>query len=118
MAQTINTSTNNGIFNVGEAEFADISQQEIVADISGCKDPIAVIIQLPSGASGNIICKASETGVSDKTIPLTAGVLNVFYMETKGYKDSKGMAEFNADSSIVGKGAKIAFLKYANVINY
>ncbi len=118
MAQTINTLTNNGIFNVGEAEFASISQQEIIADLSGCKDPIAVIIQLPEGTTGNITCKAAEAGVGDKTISLKAGVLNVFYMETKGFKDSEGMAEFNADASIVGNGAKIAFLKYTNVINY
>jgi len=116
MAQTINTITNNGIFQVCEAEFTSVSDTEIKADLSHCKEPITVIIDVPSDASdAKLICNSAEKGFSDKAIQLIAGKLNVFRMETKGFKDHEGFVTFATEGL---NGAKIAFLKYSAVINH
>ncbi len=118
MAQTINTITSNGIFEISEAEFVSISNSEIEANLLGCKAPITVIIDVPSSVSGGaIICKGAEKGYADKRLDLISGKLNVFRMETKGFKDLQGITLFTSEG-LTNSGAKIAFLKYSAVINH
>ena len=116
MAQTIDTITNNGIFQVSEVGFTSVTDTEIKSELSHCKEPITVIIDVPSSASdAKLICNGAESGFSGKTMQLIAGKLNVFRMETKGFKDQEGFVTFTTEGL---NGAKIAFLKYSAVINH
>ncbi len=118
MAQTINSITNNGIFKVSEAEFVSITDNTFKAELSNCKEPITVIIDVPSAVSdGYIVCESTEDGVSGKKLSLVSGKINVFRMETKGFKNIDGFVEFSS-SGLANSGAKIAFLKYSAVINH
>ncbi len=116
MAQTIETITNNGIFQASEFQLVSVTEAEFKALLSDCKEPITVIAEAPAGASDcKIICKGAEKGYCNKEILLTAGKMNVFRMETKGFKNSDGFIEFESQGF---SGGKIAFLKYSAVINH
>ncbi len=119
MAQTINTTLNNGLFKADKLDFDVISENKLIADLSGCMDEVAVLVDL-SGMSGNVSFDClSSIGKAVESIPLTAGVVNVFRITTHGIKTADGTANFaiKSDSSVANAGVRVAFLKYVSVIN-
>ena len=119
MAQTINTTLNNGLFKADKLDFDTLTENKVVADLSGCKEEIAVIVDL-TGASGDISFDClSPVGKAVESIPLKSGEINVFRITTHGIKNADGLAYFaiKSDAAISGANIKIAFLKYVSVIN-
>lgn len=119
MAQTINTTLNNGLFKADKLDFDTVTQNNIIADLSGCKDEIAVIVDLGS-ASGKVSFDClSPDGKVVESVALTAGNVNVFRITTHGIKKADGTADFaiKSDAAIAGANVKVAFLKYVSVIN-
>ena len=123
MAQIINTGINSGLFSASTTAFSAITDSLITADISGCKDPVTVVVDIPESAAGEFqfLCVPAEKGFGEIKISLTGGKLNVFRITTKGLKKPDGSGDFKlltADGgSAAGKNIKIAFLKYASVLN-
>jgi len=122
MAQVINTNLNEGIFKATDATLTQITNTVFSADLSGCKDPITVISEVPAGA-GNIefVCVNAKEGVKNQTVALKAGALNIFRITTEGYKNGEGFGQFQilvGGTPSANSGVRVAFLKYVSVINH
>lgn len=119
----INTITNSGLFNVTAEDFQVITESgneiPMQADLSGGREPITVIIDIPEGTSGEF--QLSCKGGWNNTIPLSAGKLNVMHITSYGLREEGGMGNFllstTNESGFASLGVKIAFIKYIAVIN-
>lgn len=119
MAQTINTTINNGLFNAAATGFDVIAESKLIADLSDCKDAVTVIVDL-SFTSGDVSFSCmSAKGDVYKSIALTAGVLNVFRIITHGIKKADGTADFviTASAGLSSANIRAAILKYVPVVN-
>ena len=117
MAQNINSITANGLFNSGEFGLTALTENSFSTDVSGCKDPITVIVDTTSDKSKShtLVCLGAD-GKKDKEIKLGVGTMNAIRITTNGLKKADGFIDFSIEGG-ASAGIKVAFLKYVPVVN-
>lgn len=123
--QTVASYTLKGLFNSEAIPLIALNASENVqtfdTEIGGGKDPVTLIIDIPSTGSGvhKLICIG--TNGSEKEIPLTAAKLNITHITTHGLVDENGNAKFryytdNTDG-IAMIGIKVSVIRHIQVVN-
>ena len=120
--QNISTTIKSGLFNADAIPFSTVSDAMISTDISGCKDPILVLIDVPQNAEGcEFSCLPAKAGFKKESIKLESGVINGIFITSHGYKKDNGFADFEfsaVNGGVASMGIKVAFVKQVSVINH
>jgi len=128
MAQTTLTPViSKGLFNAdaGKPVLLSGSGQtaDLVCDLSGCKDSIIMLVDIPVGGEvKNTIKFVSCEDNKDAEVVLTNGKLNVIRFTTKGIKDADGLGHFQFTTEngmgVDGVTATITLIKCVDVVNH
>ncbi len=123
--QSINSYTSKGLFNADVVPFVALEasgpEQTFDVSLGGGKDPVTMLIDIPSSGSGvhKLFC-IGKNG-NEKEVLLTGKKLNVVHLTTHGFVDENGVAKFryytdNTDG-ISMIGIKVCVIKYIPVVN-
>ena len=123
--QAITTYTHKGLFNATEVPLVSLnasgSIQEFSFEIKGGKDPLTMLIDIPSTGSGEHTLFALTKNGNEIPIALVPQRLNIVSLNSFGLADDDGIATFryytdNIDG-IAMIGIKVAVIKHITVVN-
>ncbi len=117
MAQTINSTTSNGLFSASAFDFTALNSDNFSSDVSDCKDPITVIVDTTADKSNAYSLVCVGTDGKKKEVKLEIGSVNAIHITTFGYKNTDGMMDFEITGG-ASAGIKVAVLKYTSVVNH
>lgn len=116
---TLNVLKSNGLFKSYSQNFAAITNGNFEFDISDTKDPIALFIDIPNGATGDFTLSFENL---NKTVFLAAEKLNVIHITSKNLANTDGKIRFTLSTSnssgIANLNIKAAVVSYTAVINH
>lgn len=120
MAYTeINVLKSNGLFKTNAQAFTAITNGSMEFDVSDTKDPLALLIDIPSGVTGSYTLKFPQ---KSKSISLEAEKLNVVHFTSKNMMSDDGKIRFTLSttnsSEISNLNIKTAVVSYTAVINH
>ena len=116
---TLNVLKSNGLFKSYSQNFAPITAGKLEFDISDTKDPIALFIDIPNGATGTFTLTFEK---NNKSVSLAAEKLNVIHITSKNLVNADGKIRFTLltsnSSGITNLNIKAAAVSYTAVINH
>ena len=127
MAQNITSYISNGLFEAGKINLEYLNESgttaSISTDLSGCKDSVIAIVDIPTSSDGShsFVFKSADGG-KDIKVDLVPNKTNVIRFTTKGIKGKDGIGnfEFITDNGmgISNLAVKVGFIKCVDVVNH
>lgn len=121
MAQVINITNANGVFEAAQINYNTLTSDSFSADLKDDKDGITAIIDIPVAGEFELICLSAKGGEQEQ-VTLTPKAANFIHLTTHGIKKNDGFGDFKIVSptgaNVSGSGIKIGFIKYTPVINH